>query len=434
MFACSAYPAHDAAFMENVAVEVEEQVKRLQYRTCIGLWCGNNELEQIEPIIGDDREAGQMTWEDYKALFDDLIGGKVTEFDPGRSYIPSSEFSPLGDREDSKNPDWGDAHLWAVWHGREPFEWYRTSFHRFCSEFGFQSFPHPKTVESYTLPEERNITSYVMELHQRSPIGNSAIIDYILSWFRLPVGWKNTVWLSQVVQAYAIKYAVEHWRRNMPRCMGAIYWQLNDCWPVASWASLDFFHRWKGLHYEAKKFFEPVHLSLVEDAEAQTIEVHLSNDRREAVEGSWMLTATNLAGESLGQFTGEGAIESGSTCLLETVNLKKDIDSLEPRNLLLWAEWKEDGKIISRNMISLVRPKHLELPDPQLTVEQADGTLTLRAEECALFVWLDSEDADARYSDNFFHLRGGDSRKIHIVKGNVMAPVQARSLYDTYQE
>lgn len=434
MFACSAYPAHDPAFMENVRVEAKEQVKRLQYRTCIGLWCGNNELEQIDPIVGEDREAGQMSWEDYKALFDDLIGGMIGELDPGRSYIPSSEFSPLGDREDTKNPNWGDAHLWAVWHGREPFEWYRTSFHRFCSEFGFQSFPHPKTVESYTLPEERNITSYVMELHQRSPIGNSAIMDYILSWFRLPVGWKNSVWLSQVVQAYAIKYAVEHWRRNMPRCMGAVYWQLNDCWPVASWASLDYFHRWKGLHYEAKKFFEPVHLSLVEDAEVNTVGIHLSNDGREGVDGQWILKVTDLEGKALGMKSGEGKVAAGSTKLLETVNLAEEVDSLEPRNCLIWGEWKTGEQVVSRNLTTLARPKHLQLRDPELKVEQANGLLKIQGKYPALFVILESEDPDMRYNDNYFHLEGGVSREIEILQGETGASVKAISLIDTYRE
>ena len=434
MFGCSAYPAHEPAFMENVREEVDQQIRRIQHHACLALWCGNNELEQIEGIIGENREGGEMSWEDYKALFDDLIGGAVARLDPGRSYIPSSEFSPLGDREDSKNPNWGDAHLWAVWHGREPFEWYRTSFHRFCSEFGFQSFPHPETVKSYTLPEERNITSYVMEHHQRSPIGNSAIIDYVLSWFRLPVGWKHTVWLSQVVQAYAIKYAVEHWRRNMPRCMGAIYWQLNDCWPVASWASLDSSHRWKALHYEAKKFFEPVHLSLVEDSEKGMVEVHLSNDRLEAVEGEWSIELTSLRGTVIGRTSGGARVPPGSTAHLETVNLESLADAPDPRDLLIWGFWKDGDGILSRNLATLVRPKRLPLPDPRLAVEVADGEVKVTAEHPALFVWLESDDPDVRFSDNFFHLRAGEARCISRKTGSAPGPLRAFSLFDTYQE
>jgi len=141
-----------------------------------------------------------------------------------------------------------------VWHGKKPFEWYRTCEHRFASEFGFQSFPEPKTVCAYTAPEDYNITSYVMEHHQRSGIGNTTIVSYMLDWFRLPANFEMTLWLSQVLHGMAMKYAVENWRRHKPRTMGTLYWQLNDCWPVASWSSIDYFGRWKALHYMAKAF------------------------------------------------------------------------------------------------------------------------------------------------------------------------------------
>jgi len=434
MFACSAYPAHDPEFMENVRMEAREQVTRLQYRTCLALWCGNNELEQINGIIGDNREAGEMTWEDYRALFDTLLGGTVSELDPGRPYIPSSEYSPVGDRKDSKNPRCGDAHLWAVWHGREPFEWYRTSYHRFCSEFGFQSFPHPATVEEYTLPEERNITSYVMEHHQRSRIGNSAIIDYMLEWFRLPIGWRNTVRLSQILQAYAIKYAVEHWRRNMPRCMGALYWQLNDCWPVASWASLDSNHRWKALHYEARRFFEPVHLSLLEEADKGVIEIHLSNDLLKSVSGNWTLTATNLQGDSLVQWNGNGELGEGTSASMGIVDLGDFLNKNNPREVLFWGEWTQGGEVISRNLTMLARPKHMALPDPRLRCEHHGRRLTIHAVAPALFVCLESRDPNCRFSDNFFHLPAGERKQIEIVRGDDDADILVSSLFDTYQE
>lgn len=434
MFACSAYPAHEPAFLENVREEVIQQVNRLQHRACLALWCGNNEIEQLRGLIGEERAAGAMSWDDYRALFDDLIGGEVGRLDPGRTYIPSSEYSPVGDRKDSGNPNCGDAHLWAVWHGREPFEWYRGAMHRFCSEFGFQSFPHPETVRSYTRPEERNMTSYVMEHHQRSPIGNSAIIDYLLSWFRLPVGWEQTVWLSQVVQAYAIKYAVEHWRRHMPRCMGALYWQLNDCWPVASWASLDSAHHWKALHYEARRFFEPTHLSLLEDLEQGEIEIHLSNDRRETVQGEWELVLTDLDGSVIGSWSGPGRLAAGSCARLTVVSWSEAMGGRSPREVLLWGEWRESGQIVSRNMTTLARPKHLELRDPQLTVSRTGGELVVNAARPALFVWLQPEDPDARFSENFFHLRGGEERRVKVVSGDAGENTAARSLFDTYQE
>jgi beta-mannosidase len=221
MFACSGYAAHDDAFVANVKQEIAENVKRLRHHPCIALWCGNNELEHIHQMfLSDTPQPGFMTWDEYTYLFDDVIGRIVKEHDPERAYWPSSSHSPLGDRKDPNNPTCGDAHLWEVWHGRQPFEWYRTCEHRFNSEFGFQSFPEPPVVKSYTAPEDRNITSYIMEWHQRSQIGNDAIIQYMLSWYQLPTSFDMLLWLSQILQGMAMKYAVEHWRRSMPRGHG----------------------------------------------------------------------------------------------------------------------------------------------------------------------------------------------------------------------
>ncbi len=165
-----------------------------------------------------------------------------------------------------------------MWHGKKPFEWYRTCAHRFASEFGFQSFPEPKTVYAYTAPADRNITSYVMEHHQRSGIGNATIISYMLDWFRLPTDFDMTLWLSQILHGMAMKYAVENWRRHMPRTMGTLYWQLNDCWPVASWASIDSYGRWKACQYMAKHFYAPLLVSGVEDLQTGTVALYITSD------------------------------------------------------------------------------------------------------------------------------------------------------------
>jgi beta-mannosidase len=184
MFACATYPTFNDAFMENVSAEFSDNIRRLRHHPSIALWCGNNEMEQ--GWVGDEWNDRQMSWEDYSKLFDKLLPEMVKKLDPERDYWPCSPHSPHGDREDFNNPNWGDTHLWDVWHGKKPFEWYRTAQHRFCSEFGFQSFPEPKTVNGYTAPRDRNITSYVMEHHQRSGIGNTTIMTYMLDWFRLP--------------------------------------------------------------------------------------------------------------------------------------------------------------------------------------------------------------------------------------------------------
>ncbi len=445
MFACSAYPAHEDAFLDNVVIEAEQNVRRIRHHACLALWCGNNELEQISGIIGD--KPGEMKWHDYAELFDKRLAEVVARLDPGRAYWPSSEHSPIGNRVGdgaSTDPRWGDAHLWKVWHGREPFEWYRTSFHRFCSEFGFQSFPHPVTVESYTSPEERNITSYVMERHQRSPIGNSVIIDYMLSWFRLPVGWDNTVWLSQILQGLAIKYAVEHWRRNMPRCMGALYWQLNDCWPVASWASLDYERRWKALHYDARRFFAPMMVSGVEHPETNTVDVWVTSDAVEARSVRIVADLYTVDGEKLR--TVEETIQTpvNGSAIAFTLDASEEIAGQTARDLLVKLRLFAEDKVVSENLVTFARPKHLELRRPELSIEvETDATgepvVYVSTDKPALWVWLEVEgNPDVRWTDNFFHVLPGERKEVHPQEGFADGiegqRITARSLYGTYSE
>lgn len=445
MFACSAYPAHEDAFLENVRIEAEQNVRRLRHHACIALWCGNNELEQIEGIIGD--KPGEMRWHDYCELFDKLLGRVVRTLDPDRSYWPSSEHSPLGNRVGngaSTDPRWGDAHLWMVWHGRQPFEWYRTSFHRFCSEFGFQSFPHPVTVESFTNPEDRNITSYIMERHQRSPIGNFAVIDYLLSWFRLPVGWENTVWLSQIQQGLAIKYAVEHWRRNMPRCMGALYWQLNDCWPVASWSSIDYERRWKGLQYEARRFFAPLMISGVEKPESQSIEVWVTSDAVEPIEVTVVADIYAVSGEKLRTLKETTDTPINGSAIALTIDASPELEAHTQRGILVKLRLFRNDEVVSENLVTFARPKHLALDRPTLTVTEetaSDGTpvIVLTTDKPALWTWLQVENnPDVRWDDNFFHVLPGERKVVRPQDGFAEAlsagKVIARNLYDTHAE
>ncbi|MEM8862416.1 MAG: hypothetical protein AAGD96_29210, partial [Chloroflexota bacterium] len=184
MFACATYPTFDPAFMENVETEARQVIKELRHHASMALWCGNNELEQ--GLVDDEWTATAMSWQDYAKLYDHLLRDLVQELDPHTDYWPGSPHSPYGSRLDWNNPNWGDAHIWDVWHGNKPFEFYRTCMHRFNSEFGFQSLPEPATLETVLADEDKNLTSYVMELHQRSPVGNSKIMTYMLEWFQLP--------------------------------------------------------------------------------------------------------------------------------------------------------------------------------------------------------------------------------------------------------
>lgn len=441
MFACSAYPADDPSFVENVKVEATEQVRRIGHHASMALWCGNNELEQGAAGGGD---WPRMNWKWYKVIFDKLLAQVVRKHAPQTDYWPSSPHTPYGKREDHANPDCGDAHLWAVWHGRQPFEWYRTAFHRFCSEFGFQSFPEPRTVAAYTIESDRNVTSPVMEFHQRGNHGNPNIMQYMLHWFRMPVGTDNTIWLSQIQQGLSVKYAVEHWRRNMDRCRGALYWQINDCWPVASWSSIDYFGRWKALHHMAKKFFAPVLVSGVEDAEKQSVDIHVSCDAKASHSGElrWMLI--DVSGKTVRKGTKAVRMKSDTAKKIATVSFASEAKKQDLRNTMLWLElYDKHGRLVSDNFVTFKTYKHIDLQEPGLTTtvkQRADGALTLgiKAKRPALCVFAKLDGVDAVFSDNFVHVRPGRTTTIEITPAKKLTLAQCRkklrvkSLVDTY--
>ena len=441
MFACATYPSFDDDFMANVDAEARENIRRLRHHACLALWCGNNEIEQM--CVADEWTATHMPWDDYKELFDVLLPKAVAAEDPDTDYWPSSAHSPIGDRNDHNNPDCGDAHLWSVWHGRQPFEWYRTTTHRFCSEFGFQSFPEPRTVDAFTLPEDRNVTSRIMEHHQRSGIGNSTIIHYMLDWFRMPTSWDNTVWLSQIQHGMAMKYAIEHWRRLRPRCMGALYWQINDCWPVASWASIDSYGRWKALHYLAGRFFAPVVVSGVEDWEKRTVDVHLASDLWEAVEGEvrWILTDTT--GREIASDKIKAKVGGAASKKVATLRLAKHLEGVENYGAMLWLEFRKGATVLSDDIVLLCRPKHLDLVDPGITtrvtaLKNGAFAVAVKALHPALWAWVSHDDADLKCSDNFIHLRPGREVVIEcrpdrkMTKAAFQKGLRMRSLVDTY--
>jgi len=441
MFACGTYPAFDAAFLENVRAEARDNVERLRHHACIALWCGNNELES--GLVGAKWDDDRMSWTDYRRLFDRLLPAVVKTCDPGRAYWPGSPHSPRGVREDSNSPKWGDAHVWGVWFERKPFEWYRTTGHRFCSEFGFQSFPEPKTVRGYTLPEDRNVTSFVMEHHQRSGIGNAVIMAYMLDWFRVPKNFEMTLWLSQIQHGMAMKYAVEHWRRNMPRTMGALYWQLDDCWPVASWSSIDYHGRWKALHYMARRFYAPLLVSGVEDPEKGTVRIHVTSDLPGPRTGKLTWTLTDTAGAKTASESATVKIAPLKSTCVETLKLGAYLKRRGARDLMLWLELETPKEETCTNFVSFARPKHMKLRDPRLSarvraVAENCFAVKIRAAHPALWAWLELPRAEAHYSDNFFHVRPGRPVEVlaHVAKPMTREAFEKqlilRSLVDTY--
>ena len=260
LFACASYELNDA-FEQNITAEIRDNVRRLRHHACIGLWCGNNELEtQTEYNSWHPSEKQRY---DYIKMYEYIFPKLISEEDPGAFYWPSSPSSG-GNFEDSNEENMGDAHYWGVWHGNEPFTAYRHHHYRFLSEFGFQSFPCMATVCSFTEPGDRNVFSRIMEMHQRSTSGNGKMMNYMSQTYQMPKNFDELIYCSQLLQADAIRYGVEHFRRFRGTSMGTVVWQLNDIWPVASWASMDYFYRWKALQYAEKRFFAPVLISCEE--------------------------------------------------------------------------------------------------------------------------------------------------------------------------
>ncbi|MFP4375108.1 MAG: glycoside hydrolase family 2 protein, partial [Spirochaetaceae bacterium] len=298
MFSCSLYPA-DPSFLDSVRREVDYQVRRLQHHPSIALWCGNNENIGALTWFEESRANRDRYLIDYDRLNEGAVGRTARAADPSRAWWPSSPAAAPGDFSDNWHDDSrGDMHYWSVWHEGKPFEAYYDVVPRFCSEFGFQSFPSVETVAEFAPPEEHNVSSPAMDHHQRSPAGNAVIVSTIARYFRFPESFEDFIYLSQVQQAMAISTAVEYWRTRRPVCMGALYWQLNDLWPVASWSSIEYSGRWKLLHYAAARFFRPLHLVLLEGP-GGAIEAWLLNDTAADVAGELELRLLDFDGNLL---------------------------------------------------------------------------------------------------------------------------------------
>ncbi|MDD3412243.1 MAG: glycoside hydrolase family 2 protein, partial [Eubacteriales bacterium] len=426
MFACAVYDLTEE-FARSVIAEFGDNIRRLRHHPSLGLWSANNEVEEEYLSLGEKWGITPKLKADYIRLFEFIIPCELSRLDPDTFFWPSSPSSG-GGFDVPYDPNRGDAHYWDVWHGSKPFSDYRNYFFRFASEFGFQSFPCDKTIESFTLPEDRNVFSYVMEKHQRNGAANGKILTYLSQTFLYPNSFSLLLYASQLMQAEAIRYGVEHWRRNRGRCMGAIYWQINDCWPVASWSSLDYFGRWKALHYAAKRFFAPVLLSCEEEGTLDqrtsvnmqpfeplrvTARLNVSNETRRSVSGivRWKLCDASSKVLENGDWPAE--VPAMSAVWLD----KLDFSTYDPRDVYLSFELESDGEIISRGSTLFCAPKHFRFHDPALTVRREGDELIVTAAAYARQVEIVCEDGDCWYDDNDFDLNAGE-RRIRIVRGS----------------
>ncbi len=439
LFACAEYEM-TPEFTEEIRAEIADNVKRLRHHASLGLWCGNNEMEWAWVEWDFPKRAQRRT--DYVKQFELIIPEVTKQYDPNTFYWVASPSSG-GGFEEPNAPDRGDVHYWQVWHGNKPFTEYRNHFFRFCSEFGFQSFPALKTVESFTEPGDRNVFTPVMESHQKNPAGNGKILFGISDNYLYPKDFGSLLYVSQLLQAEAMRYGVEHWRRHRGRCMGSVYWQLNDCWPVASWSSIDYYGRWKVLHYAAKRFYAPILLSAEETG--TQVRLAVTNDTLSAVSGTvvWRLRDTNSLVKREGAQKVEVQAMSAQYCI--DLELAEAVGGHE-QELYLEFELHAGGRVVSEGYVLFVKPKHFSLSDqPGLRaelVEESDRYLiTLHSNAFALGVELDFTDRDARFSDNYFHMSAGSPRTVVLRKEDLSEPatseqlrenLRIRSLADSY--
>ncbi|MHA1671836.1 MAG: glycosyl hydrolase 2 galactose-binding domain-containing protein [Promethearchaeota archaeon] len=436
-FACAIYP-HNEEFVKNFKREATQNIKRLRNHPSLALWCGNNEIEWLwkwelqNSEITQDKEINEFK-SGYLTIFENILPKLINIHDPNHSYWPSSPSNgSVGESlgtQISNSPDIGDSHFWDVWHRNKPFRAYRKFNSRFMSEFGYESFPSIKTIENVCPTDQFDFFSPIMENHQKNSAGNKKILDYMKKRFEIPPEFENQVILSQITQAEAIQYGVEHWRRNRNdfHCMGALYWQLNDCWPVASWSSLDYYGRWKALHYFAKRFYQNVFASIKEDK--NSVEFWITNDSKERKLLILEWKIFNSDSSKICDDSYMDDISPLSSKIVRTLNLNKinDVkDNLQDHIIFYQLKSNDNRKqIIDQGMRLFKAPKKFHLQDPIIKweiIQIKDKDLTdiefeikVSNENIALFVFLDSEEYDFVASDNFFSM---EPNEVKIIKLN----------------
>lgn len=434
MFACASYELDDD-FERNITAEIRDNVRRLRHHACLALWCGNNEME-TQTLDKAWKPSIKQKY-DYIKIFEYIIPHILQEEDPVTFYWPSSPSSG-GNYDDPWDENRGDTHYWAVWHGNKPFTDYRNYHFRYLSEFGFQSFPCMQTVETFTEPQDRNIFSRVMEMHQRNTSANGKIMNYLSATYLYPKDFDQLLYASQLLQADAIRYGVEHFRRNRGRCMGAVVWQLNDIWPVASWASIDYYGRWKALHYAEKRMFAPVMISCEETGELSErpfcvsephpilvkARLHVANETMQEVKGTvkWKVCLPDSS------VLLEGGQEL-TVPALDGVWLDQiDLEDFEERKIHISYAFIVNGEVVSENSCLFTAPKHYFFEDPRLSVRAEGNKVTVRAEKYAKNVMIGNADGSLKLSDNFFDMEAGE-KTVEVLDGNTDT-LSVRSVYN----
>jgi beta-mannosidase len=425
----------DVPFQENVRQEAIEQIKRLRDHPSIVIWCGNNEVETGWYHWADRQEFKESispetrdrVWQDYVIMFADIIKSAVTKYADPTPYWPSSPSANFEEIPDNQHN--GDMHYWAVWHQQAPAEDYTLQFPRFMTEYGFQSFPEMRTIRTFAnKPEDFDIRSTVMQAHQKNKGGNERILTYMLREYREPKDFASFVYLSQVQQAEIIKIGAEHLRRQRPRTMGSLYWQLNDCWPVASWASIDYYGRWKALQYYARRFYDDVLISpFLHDDQ---LDIYVVSDKQQPFSGKIRVRLLDFTGKTFLDQTQEIQVPALSSAIYLKLAKGDLAAKADLRRSFLVAELQVGGQRVSRNLVFFDVTHNLDLPvAPKIesSLNKTDGgySITLRTPALARNVYISFGDLDVQTSDNYFDLLPGEPVTITLKTSSTLDQVKS---------
>ena len=437
-FACAVYNA-DIDFCTNIKQEFIDNVKRIRNHASLAMWCGNNEIESLiqywgKPVTEEQKEG-------YLRIFEKLIPKVLKHYDPQTFYWPSSPSSG-GGYNDSSAENKGDTHYWDIWHGLKPFTEFRKFKFRFCSEYGFESIPCMKTIRSFAEEKDLNLCSPVMEAHQKCEGGNEKLLYYLAQMVHYPYSFENLVYATQLVQADAIRISVEHMRRNRGRCMGSLYWQVNDSNPVISWSSIDYFGRWKALHYYAKKFYTPV-LCSIDDSDKKKLVINVSSEKTEQFKGEvrWRVRKNNS--EIIAQGSKEIIVPalSAADVLTLTPDMTKLTEKMYRDHYIEYA-LVQNGTVVSCGTLLLVLPKRFNFINPEIDVKIDHIGEMYRFEfsskNFAKGVYLDFDEFDCVFGDNWFDLHGQkhsilvnkSSFPLNITVDEIKEKLRIKSYYD----
>lgn len=419
LFACTTYP-HDPLFLKRVEAEAEYNIKRLRGHASLAMWCGNNEIYEGVRYWGWKNkytaEAFAEMNRGYDVLFRQLLPDMVKRFDSDRFYMHGSPYEANWGRPES----WkiADSHNWGTWYGRKPFESFDSEIPRFMSEYGFQAFPEMKTIRTFAEEKDFELESPVMNAHQKATIGNALIKQTMSLYYKVPAKFEDLVYVGLVLQGHGMRHGIEAHRRNRPYCMGSLFWQLNDSWPVVSWSSIDYYGNWKAMQYQSQRAFAPILINAIKEGDDLCVYL-ISDELQDRDDVRLTVELMDFDGKSHGKWTQNGKLTANTSMLF----LKKRVDEFLSKqdaatSFLRFTLKAKNGAALADEVFYFAYPKDQKLPEARIeTSVKKRGEaieMTLKTDKLARDIFIEVPVQGVRFSDNFFDLLPGQRKKITI--------------------